>query len=368
MENEATEAPQNDIRAQRLENLQRLKDAGYPPFGAAFERTGRLAEIRAAFEVDKEVKAAGRIVAVREMGKSIFAHIQDGSDRFQIYIKKNVVGEEAFAAFRILDLGDQIGVDGKLFMTRTEEPTINIASWTLLSKSLLPLPDKWDGLQDVESRYRQRYLDLIANPEVRTVFHQRFQIIQEIRSFLNTQEYLEVETPMMQPMAGGATATPFETHYNALGMDVFVRIAPELYLKRLLVGGFDKVFELNRNFRNEGLSRSHNPEFTMLEIYEAFGDRESMQTLVQDMITHLAQTVMGTLQVGTESEPVDLSDWRSVPYDELIAEFAGADYDGLDLAAKRARATELGCDLAQGYLFSPPVPAAEFEAMLREAS
>lgn len=334
---------ENDLRAQRLLNLEKLKEAGYTPFGQAFERDGRFAEVLEGFEEGKAVRIAGRLMTCREMGKSVFAHLQDGTGRVQIYLKLNDVGEEAFRAFKWADLGDHIGVTGKWFVTRTGERTVHVETWTLLSKALLPMPDKWDGLQDVEIRYRQRYLDLIANPEVRTVFNARIAVLREIRSFLNARGFDEVETPMMQSIPGGAAATPFQTRYNALSMDMFLRIAPELYLKRLLVGGFDRVFELNRNFRNEGLSRNHNPEFTMLEIYEAYGNRETMQRLIQELITHLAETVMGTLQVGTEAEPVDLSVWREAAYDDLIREKAGADYFGLTLPEQQERARSLGC-------------------------
>lgn len=334
-----------DLREQRLLNLQRLKEAGVEPFGNAFVRSGRFSECLDAYEEGGEVRVAGRMVTRREMGKSVFAHLQDGSGRLQVYLKKNNVGDEAFDAFKITDLGDHIGFIGKWFTTRTGEKTVQVDSWTLLSKSLLPLPDKWDGLQDREIRYRQRYLDLIANPEVREVFNARIAILREIRSFLNARQFDEVETPMMQSIPGGAAATPFQTHYNALGMEMFLRIAPELYLKRLLVGGFDRVFELNRNFRNEGLSRNHNPEFTMLEIYEAYGNRESMQKLIQELITHLADTVIGSRNVGTEAEPVNLEEWREVEYDALIRERAGDDYFDLDAAGKRARAESLGCKL-----------------------
>jgi lysyl-tRNA synthetase class 2 len=281
----------------------------------------------------------------REMGKSVFAHLQDGTGRLQIYLKKNDIGDDPFTAFRLTDLGDHIGVVGTWFTTRTGEKTLKVSTWTLLSKSLLPLPDKWDGLQDREIRYRQRYLDLLANPEVRKVFNARIAILREIRAFLYDRKFDEVETPMMQSIPGGAAATPFQTRYHALSMEMFLRIAPELYLKRLLVGGFDRVFELNRNFRNEGLSRNHNPEFTMLEIYEAYGNRESMQRLIQELITHLADTVMGTRQVGTEEEPVNLDEWREVEYDSLIRERAGEDYFDLDLEGKRAKAESLGCTL-----------------------
>jgi lysyl-tRNA synthetase class 2 len=335
----------NDLRDQRIQNMEKLQAAGYEPFGMAFVRDGRFDEALAAYEEGKPVRIAGRLVACREMGKSVFAHLMDGTGRQQIYLQKNHIGEVPFAAFKWCDLGDHLGVEGTWFTTKTGEKTVKVDTWTLLSKSLLPLPDKWSGLEDVEIRYRQRYLDLIANPEVRATFNHRIAILREIRSFLSERKFDEVETPMMQSIPGGAAATPFQTRYNALSMDMFLRIAPELYLKRLLVGGFDRVFELNRNFRNEGLSRNHNPEFTMLEIYEAYGNRESMQTLIQDLLLHLADTVMGTRQVGTESEPVDLDNWREVPYDQLICERAGEDYFELDDAAKRERAESLGCSL-----------------------
>ncbi|NCC49916.1 MAG: lysine--tRNA ligase [Spartobacteria bacterium] len=336
----------NEYREQRLENLERLKALGYAPYGRAFPRTGRLADVRAGFEEGKQVTVAGRLVACRDMGKSIFAHIYDGTDRFQVYVQKNKIGEDAFAAFKILDLGDFIGLEGELFTTRTEEQTLKVSRFELLSKSLLPLPEKWHGLQDVETRYRQRYLDLVANHDVRELFNKRIAMLREIRTFLFGRGFQEVETPMLQAMAGGAAATPFKTHYNALGCDMFMRIAPELYLKRLLVGGFDKVFELNRNFRNEGLSRTHNPEFTMLEIYEAFGDVNSMKELVQSLITHVAQTVFGTLVIGEGERRIDLTPpWRTVAYRDLIVEKAGDDWYGLDLDAARARATSLGVEV-----------------------
>lgn len=340
----------NEQREQRIENLNRLKELGYRPYGRAYARAGTLKEIRDAFEVGKQVSAAGRLVAIRDMGKSIFAHVQDATGRFQIYVKKNEVGEETFAAFKILDIGDQIGVQGEMFETRTGEQTIKVSAWELLSKALLPLPEKWHGLQDVETRYRKRYLDLIASPESVDVFSKRIEIIHEVRSVLRERGFREVETPMMQVMAGGAAAKPFCTHYEALNTDMFLRIAPELYLKRLLVGGFDKVFELNRNFRNEGLSRRHNPEFTMLEIYEAFGDVRSMMNLVQTLITSAAENVMGTLHVGTEEAPVDLTlPWREVTYHELICEAAGEDWFALDHAAALERARSLQLDVMEDW-------------------
>lgn len=337
---------ENDFRQQRLQNMEGLKALGHEPFGRAFDRTGTLKEIRAGFEEGRVVKAAGRILSIREMGKSVFADIADGSDRFQVYLRKNDLGEESFQAVKLLDLGDHIGVEGHLFTTRMGEQSLHAASWTLLSKALLPLPEKWHGLQDTDTRYRKRYLDLVANPATLTRFRQRSEIVRELRAYLQGEGFIEVETPMMQAMAGGAAATPFKTHYEALSCDMYLRIAPELYLKRLLVGGLDRVFELNRNFRNEGLSRFHNPEFTMVEIYQAYGDCRSMMALVQGMICHAARTVMGTLAVGFEGQPVQLDGaWREVPYDDLIRETAGADWFDRSRDEKMALAGQLGLKL-----------------------
>ena len=333
---------QNEYRNQRLANMQKLRALGYQPFGAAYSRTGRLAELKDQFEEGKQVRAAGRITARREMGKSVFVDLRDGTERMQVYLKRDELGP-AFEAFALVDLGDHIGVEGELFTTRAGEKSIKMKAWTLLSKALLPLPEKWHGLSDVEARYRQRYLDLVSNPEVREVFNQRIALVRAIREFLVARGFVEVETPMMQAMAGGAAANPFRTHYDALNCNMFLRIAPELYLKRLLVGGFDKVFELNRNFRNEGLSRFHNPEFTMLEIYEAFGDRQSMQDLVQDLICTVARNVMGKLLVGTAAQPIDLTPpWRVVAYRDLVRTVAGEDWFDLAPDAARARAVGLG--------------------------
>jgi lysyl-tRNA synthetase class 2 len=334
---------ESEFRAQRLENMNKLKALGYTPFGAAFERSGRMDEVLAAFEEHKKVRVAGRLNTVREMGKSVFADLRDGSGRLQLYLKRDADSEAMFSAFKLLDLGDQIGVEGELFITRMGEKTLKVQSWTLLSKALLTPPAKWHGLQDVDLRYRYRYLDLMANPEVREVFNKRIATIREIRAFLADRGFYEVETPMIQAMAGGAAAKPFKTHYDVLNADMFFRIAPELYLKRLLVGGFDKVFELNRNFRNEGLSRFHNPEFTMLEIYEAFGDVSTMKTLVEELVTQVAQKVMGGLKVGTEAVPIDLTrPWRTVPYRELVKTVGGSDWFELSLDAARQRADGLG--------------------------
>ena len=336
----------NAYREQRLANLAKLREMGYEPFGCSFARTGRLAEIRSKCDDEECISAAGRLMTIRDMGKSVFADIRDGSGRYQVYAKKNVLGDDAFAAFKLRDVGDHIGVDGDIFTTRTGEKTIAIAKWTLLSKALLPLPEKWHGLKDVDARYRQRYLDLLANPEVRELFNKRIDAIREIRKYLFEQGYSEVETPMMQQKAGGAAAKPFVTHYGALGTDMCLRIAPELYLKRLLVGGFDKVFELNRNFRNEGLSRTHNPEFTMLEIYEAYSDVSGMKELIQGMITHVAESVFGSLEFEFCGETIDLSlPWREVTYRELIRETMGEEWFDLPLDKARTLAEEQGLSL-----------------------
>jgi len=317
----------NEYRQQRIENMEKLAAAGYPAYGSAFERTGTLAALHTDFEEGKQVKGCGRIVAIRKMGKMAFAHISDGSAKFQLMVKKDLIGEEAFAAFKLLDLGDTIGVSGELFITKTEEQTIRVSEWALLAKALLPLPEKFHGLQDVETRYRQRELDLISNEEVMDIFKKRAAMLSEIRAFLAGRGYFEVETPMIQQIAGGAAANPFKTHYKALSTDMYFRIAPELYLKRLIVGGMDRVFELNRNFRNEGLDRTHNPEFTALEIYEAYGDMRTMQELVQSLVTHLAEKIFGGLDVEWGGNTINLATpWKEISYHDLICEHLGADW------------------------------------------
>ncbi|MCF7848322.1 MAG: lysine--tRNA ligase [Kiritimatiellales bacterium] len=342
----------NEYRQQRIENMNKLEEAGFPAFGKAFERTARLDELHATFEEGREVKGCGRIVAIRKMGKMAFAHISDGSAKFQLMVKKDLLGEESFAAFKLLDLGDIIGVGGELFITRTEEETIRVNEWTLLSKALLPLPEKFHGLTDVETRYRQRSLDLISNEEVMDVFKKRTQVMKEIRNFLDARGYYEVETPMLQQIAGGAAAKPFMAHYNALNIDVFMRIAPELYLKRLIVGGMDRVYEMNRNFRNEGLDRTHNPEFTCLEIYQAYGDMRTMQELIQSMFTHLAETIFGKMEFEWMGNTINLqTPWREVPYHDLVKEHLGADWFEKSLAEAKAKAAELEVHIEAGADF-----------------
>jgi len=341
--NETAVRDDNEYRRQRLANLAELRSLGIEPLRGAWPRTGTLAEVRAAFSDGARAVIAGRLTTIRDMGKSIFADLRDGSDRFQIYVQKQALGDEAFAAFKLLDTGDHIGAEGSLFTTRTGEQTLKAEKWTLLSKAVRPLPEKWHGLKDVEARYRRRYLDLVANPAVRELFNKRIRAVQVIRQYLADRGFQEVETPMMQPLAGGAAARPFNTRYEALGADMFLRIAPELYLKRLLVGGFDKVFELNRNFRNEGLSRTHNPEFTMLEIYEAYSDVNGMRDLITGLITHVASEVFGTLSVGSEEQPIDLTPpWREAAYADLVREKMGDDWPGIPVDEARRRAEALG--------------------------
>src|SRR2546430_946798 len=287
----------NSLIEQRKAKLAELRKRGIDPFKNKFTPTEKCAEARTNYAEGREVAVAGRITAHRDMGKSMFIDVRDQSGRIQVYAQKNVLGDEQFDIFRHLDLGDFIGARGALFTTKTGEISIKLASFVILAKALRPPPEKWHGLADTEIRYRQRYLDLIANPDVKDVFLKRSQIIREMRHFLTERGYVEVETPMMQAIPGGAAAQQFKTHHNALGCEFYLRIALELYLKRLLVGGLDRVYEIGRNFRNEGLSRKHNPEFTMLEAYEAFGDYETMMELVETMICRVAQNVVGSLNI-----------------------------------------------------------------------
>jgi lysyl-tRNA synthetase class 2 len=290
------------------------------------------------------------------MGKSMFMDIRDQSGRMQIYAQKNVLGDEPFAIFQHLDLADFIGVRGTMFTTKTNEISVKITGFVILAKALRPPPAKWHGLEDTEIRYRQRYLDLMANPEVKELFLKRSQIIAEIRNFLHARGYVEVETPMMQAIPGGAAAQPFVTKHNALGCNFYLRIALELPLKRMLVGGVDKVFEIGRVFRNEGLSRKHNPEFTMLEAYEAYGDYESMMELVQGLVCHVAENVIDTLFIehkdaeGKVVKTINLTPpWRCVKYKDLVREKAGADWFDISAKERRQRAHDLGTEIGKEY-------------------
>lgn len=337
----------NEYRAQRIANLGKLESLGFAPRAGAFERT-RLSEVREGFAEDKRVRAAGRLMTVRRMGKAAFATFSDGTGSFQIFVKKDLLSPEAYEAFGYLDLGDFVGVEGRLFTTKMGEPTIEVHSWAFLGKAILQPPEKYHGLQDVEERYRKRYLDLMMNPESRDRFNKRSAILAEIRNFLHARGFVEVETPIMQAQAGGAAAKPFFTHHNALDTEMAMRIAPELYLKRLIVGGFDKIFELGKDFRNEGIDRTHNPEFTVLEIYEAYGDRTSMKAIIEGLLPHLCEKVLGrmTVEYGEAKEVLDFTPpYREVAYKDAVREVMGADWFELPVAEARARAEAKGVDI-----------------------
>jgi lysyl-tRNA synthetase, class II len=331
---------------QRQRKLLQIQALGFDPFPREFRWTDTPAALVDQFaatpgpelEANKrEVRVAGRIVSYRLMGKAGFAHLQGSGKRIQIYVKKDVVGERGFQLFHLLDLGDSIGVRGHLFRTRTDELSIWVAEITFLSKALLPLPEKWHGLTDVELRYRQRYLDLIANEKSRQVFVTRARIIQELRRLFDARGYIEVETPMMHPIPGGAAARPFTTHHNTLDIDLYLRIAPELYLKRLTVGGFDRVYEINRNFRNEGVSTQHNPEFTMLEFYEAYSNYLDLMELNEKIFAEVAKTITGSSVVKYGDLELDFGKMERLSMREAIAKYwpaeAGQAPTPADLAA-----------------------------------
>lgn len=348
----------NELMQQRFRKLEELIAAGARPYAGRYEVTTSAQDLhdahgaRSKEELEQEkvnASLAGRIIALRSFGKACFSHLQDGSGRIQLYFQKNTLGEDRFQLLKKLDIGDFIGVKGFLFRTKTDELTIDVQDLVLLSKSLRPLPEKWHGLTDVEIRYRQRYVDLIVNPDVKKVFVLRTQIIQAIRSFLNSRGFLEVETPMMQSIPGGATARPFRTHHNALNMDLYLRIAPELYLKRLLVGGFERVYEINRNFRNEGISTRHNPEFTMLEFYMAYADYRDLMDMTEQMISSVARDVLGTLSVTYEGRTIDLTPpWKRVTFVESIREAGVPDDVIAHTDAARDYARQLGANLKGG--------------------
>ena len=338
--------PENELIAQRREKLQALRAKGIDPFGAAFQTDGTIAEIREKFCEGKTLRVAGRLTAHRDMGKSHFVDLRDATGRVQVYFHEKEIGAEAMKNFEFLDLGDFIGVEGICFLTKTGEPTLKARKFELLAKALRPLPEKWHGLQDVEARYRERYLDLVSNEQSRENFAKRIAMVREIRRFFEDRGFQEVETPILQTIPGGAAAEPFQTHHKALDLDLYLRIAPELYLKRLLVGGFNKVFELNRNFRNEGISRKHNPEFTMLEAYWAYADFEQIAELVEELICHLAQKICGSLQIqhkdpeGNVARTIDFKrPWRRARYVDLLREVAGKDWFELTSDERRKRAT-----------------------------
>ena len=337
---------ENELIALRRKKLDALRAKGIEPFSSSFEVSGSIAEVRSQFKEGETLRAAGRITAHRDMGKSHFLDLRDATGRIQIYIHAKEVGPDLTDLFRLLDIGDLIGVEGTCFITKSGEPTLKVRTFQLLAKALRPLPEKWHGLQDIEARYRQRYLDLLTNEHSRGVFEKRIAIVRETRRFLEERAFVEVETPILQTIAGGAAAEPFTTHHKALGLDLYLRIALELYLKRLLVGGFNKVFEINRNFRNEGISRKHNPEFTMLEAYWAYADFETMANLAEELICYLAEKICGSLIIehrGADGKIVRTINlqrpWRRARYHDVVREVAGKDWFELSREQRRDRAT-----------------------------
>lgn len=325
----------NDLIAQRRLKLDELRKEGINPFPNDFVPDACTDEIIGRFGdkdegelegIDDLFSLAGRIMSRRIMGKASFIHIQDRKGKIQVYVKRDEVGQGSYSLFKKFDIGDFVGVKGRVFRTRMGELTIEAKDVVLLTKSLRPLPEKWHGLTDIETRYRQRYVDLIVNPDIKEIFRKRSLIIRLIRDYLIERDYLEVETPMMQPIPGGATARPFITHHNALGMDIYLRIAPELYLKRLVVGGLERVFEINRNFRNEGISPQHNPEFTMLEFYQSYSTHDDLMELMEDMVSEVALKLLGSYKISYQGAEIDLSpSWERLTVKEAILKYSDAD-------------------------------------------
>ena len=358
---------QNDLVLQRRAKVTELRGQGKNPYANDFPVRHTAGDIHSAHADDdataleggeQHYQVAGRIMARRDFGKAAFIQLQDRSGRLQVYVGRDNIGPEAFELFKSLDLGDIVGVAGTPFRTKTGELSLRAATLRLLTKALQPLPEKWHGLTDVETRYRQRYLDLIVNPEVRENFRKRSRIIGLIREFMQGRDFLEVETPMMQPVAGGATAKPFVTHHNTLKMDLFLRIAPELYLKRLVVGGFERVFEINRNFRNEGISIQHNPEFTMMEFYQAYATYRDLMDFSEELICHVAQEVCGSLKLTYGGREVDLTPpWDRLTVKEAIVKYGQVDPDVLEdreqaLAYARSLGLELDAGIGYGKLLT----------------
>ncbi|WP_163327859.1 lysine--tRNA ligase [Desulfurobacterium thermolithotrophum] len=355
------------IVEQRKEKIERLKELGYEPYAYKYEVTTTAKELLDKFGRHKEgedkekeqlpeeeFSLAGRIVSMRVMGKAAFFHIQDGTEKIQCYVRRDLVGEEFYNKIfkKLIDIGDIVGVKGKLFRTRTGELTLEASQITLLTKSLRPLPEKWHGLTDIEKRYRQRYLDLIVNPQVREIFRTRTKIIKKLREFLDSKGFMEVETPILQPIASGAAAKPFITHYNALDIDVYLRIAPELYLKRLLVGGFERVYELGKNFRNEGISTRHNPEFTMVEFYMAYADYNDLMELTEELFEYLLDEIFGKGVREIEYQGTKLSfkrPFRRISYLEELSKKTGLTEDELlhDEEKVLEKAKEVGIENAE---------------------
>ncbi|MBI5366111.1 MAG: lysine--tRNA ligase, partial [Planctomycetes bacterium] len=336
----------NQQRDERIKTMEKLRARGLDPFGHKFVGARPVAAALAAYDAaqDGQVAAcvAGRLRLIREMGKAAFADLRDWTGKIQLYFKKDKIGEAAWETFKSLDLGDHVGVTGELFKTRTGEITVAVRELTLLGKALLPLPEKYHGLKDTELRYRQRYLDLIANPEVLAAFLTRTRLVKQIRAYLDARGFVEVETPMMHPIPGGAAARPFTTHHNAQDMELYLRIAPELYLKRLLVGGMERVYEINRNFRNEGMDKRHNPEFTMMEVYQAYGDYNDMMDLTEGLITTLAREISPDMKLPYGELTLDLTPpWPRKKYLDLFTQYVGCAWDDRTVILEKAKKDEI---------------------------
>jgi lysyl-tRNA synthetase class 2 len=374
---------EDKIYQQRREKLAQVEALGQPAYPYRYEAKNEIPAVlegygnRSAEELERErvtVDVAGRAMAIRAMGKAAFMHLQQQGKQLQVYVKKDAVGDKGFELYKLLDIGDIVGVRGYLFRTRTGELTVHADELTLLSKALLPLPEKWHGLTDVELRFRQRYVDLFMNPEVREVFVKRARLLQSLRRFFDSRGFLEVETPMLQPLYGGAAARPFTTHHNTLDMDLYLRIAPELYLKRLLVGGLERVYEINRNFRNEGISTQHNPEFTMLEFYQAYADYHDVMELTEQMFKQAAMDVNGTTRATFDGKEFDFADFQRLSMREAIIKFwpeaAGAKPEMSDFAdAQRVGALvhRFNQHHTPHMPFDPAAPAGKTIADLFEA-
>lgn len=361
MSKQEGEAPESQLIEMRLKKLEAIRELGHEPYPYRFQSTHSTTALREAFyslaSEESEVSVAGRLMVTRGHGKAAFADLRDGEGRFQVYVKLDVVGENAFALWKLLDIGDFIGVTGKLFLTRTEEMTIEVHRLEVLSKSIRPLPvpkeEMKDGERvihdqfvDKELRYRRRYLDLALNPDVREVFKKRSAIVSSIRKFLDERHFLEVETPVLQPIYGGASARPFTTHHNALDMQLYLRISDELYLKRLICGGFERVYEISKDFRNEGIDRTHNPEFTALELYQAYADYGDMMDIAESMVCHVAEQVTGSTTITYQGQTVDLSPpWDRISMLDSIGERADIDVRSADESDLRALCDRLGIDV-----------------------
>ena len=342
-----TDTEINEQMQVRIDKMHKIEEHGWKPFGHRFLFTHRAADIAAQFdelsEKETEVTMAGRVMAIRGHGKTCFMDMQDKTGRIQVDVRKDVIGEENYALIKLMDIGDTVGITGTAFRTHMGELSIKATSVEMLSKSLRPLPEKWHGLKDVETRYRQRYVDLIVNPEVRETFVKRSQIIKSVREVLDSHDFLEVETPILNTIAGGAAARPFISYHNALDMQVYMRIAPELYLKRLIVGGMDRVYEMGRVFRNEGIDNRHNPEFTSVEIYQAYADYRDMMDLTEEVVVKTAEKVLGTTTINYEGTTIELaSPWKRMSMIEAVKEYSGKDFTNVtDLEEARAIAKEL---------------------------